>query len=69
MQRKSIPQTMAAKMKENHRQNTDYYTRKEHWTWSTNMAAMTSKFNLECVIQYYTDQGIKLSGVPIIDMY
>ena len=24
MQRKSIPQTMAAKMNENHRQNTDY---------------------------------------------
>ena len=30
--------------------------RKEHWTWSTNMAAMASKFNFECVIQYYTDQ-------------
>ena len=36
---------------------TDYsYTRKEHWTWSTKMAAATSKFNYECVIQYYTDQ-------------
>ena len=32
------------------------YTRKEHWTWSTNMAAMASKCNFECVIQYYTDQ-------------
>ena len=34
------------------------YTRKEHWTWSTNMAAMTSKFDFECVIQYYTDQWL-----------
>ena len=34
------------------------YTRKEHWTWSTNMAAMASKFNFECVIQYYTDQCV-----------
>ena len=34
------------------------YTRKEHWTWSTNMAAMASKFNFECVIQYYTDQWL-----------
>ena len=25
--------------------------------WSTNMATMTSKFNFECVIQYYTDQS------------
>ena len=32
------------------------YTLKEHWTSSTNMAAMTSKFNFECVIQYYTNQ-------------
>ena len=37
------------------------YTRKEHWTWSTNMAAMASKFNFECVIQYYTDQWFKLA--------
>ena len=35
------------------------YTRKEHWTWSTNMAAMASKFNFECVIQYYTDQWLQ----------
>ena len=35
------------------------YTRKEHWTWSTNMAAMASKFNFECVIQYYTDQWLR----------
>ena len=34
------------------------YTRKDHWTWSTNMAAMASKFNFECVIQYYTDQWV-----------
>ena len=33
-----------------------YYTCKEHWTWSANMPAMSSKFNFECVIQYYTDQ-------------
>ena len=39
------------------------YTRKEHWTWSTNMAAMASKFNFECVIQYYTDQWLRLDQI------
>ena len=28
------------------------YTRKEHWTRSTNTAAMISKLSFECVIQY-----------------
>ena len=37
------------------------YTRKEHWTWSTKMAAMTSKFNFECAIQYYTDQWLHVA--------
>ena len=29
-----------------------------YWTWSTKMAAMTSKFYYVCVIQYYTDQWL-----------
>ena len=28
------------------------------------MAAMTSKFNYECVIQYYTDQWYVLECIP-----
>ena len=31
-------------------------TRKEHWTWRTKMAAMTSKYNFGCVIHSYSDQ-------------
>ena len=32
-------------------------TRKEHLASSTNMAAMSSKYNFRCVIQDYTDQN------------
>ena len=45
------------------------YTRKEHWTWSTNMAAMASKFNFECVIQYYTDQWAAHIDIGDIDCW
>ena len=44
------------------------HTRKEHWTWSTKMAAMTGKFNFGCMIQYYSDQCLNYTATHGISL-